>query len=179
MAKKTSNKNRFSRKAGHRSWAAGNALVPGGHRGDIMSPEKRSTVMSHIKGKNTSPERIIFATLEQHGIQFAKHVKDLSGRPDIVFCQAKLAVFLDGDFWHGWRFPLWKHKLAEKWRAKIAATRERDHRNFQVLRRCGWRILRIWEHQIERSPQKCVERILSVLKKRVAELGACNQSLQQ
>lgn len=160
MAKKTSNKNRFSRKAGHRSWAAGNAPVPGRHRGDMMSPEKRSTVMSHIKSKNTSPERIIFATLGQHGIYFAKHVKDLPGRPDIVFSQVKLAVFLDGDFWHGWRFPLWEHKLSEKWRTKITATRERDQRNFRMLRQRGWRVLRIWEHQIERSPWKCVEHIL-------------------
>ena len=160
MAKKTSKRKRFSRKAGHRSWAAGNAPVPGGHQGDIMSPEKRSTVMSHIKAKNTSPERIVFAQLGQHGICFARHVKGLPGRPDIVFRQAKLAVFLDGDFWHGWRFPLWEHKLSEKWRTKIAATRGRDHRNFRVLRQRGWKILRIWEHQIERSPECCVERIL-------------------
>jgi DNA mismatch endonuclease (patch repair protein) len=166
MVKKTSKKNRLSRKAGHRSWAAGNAPVPGGHRGDIMSPEKRSMVMSRIKGKNTSPERIIFATLGQHGIYFAKHVKDLPGKPDIVFRQAKLAVFLEGDFWHGWRFPLWEHKLSEKWRKKIAATRERNHRNFRKLHGHGWRILRIWEHQIERSPEGCVERILRAREER-------------
>lgn len=168
MARKTPNENRFSRKAGHRSWAARNAPVPGGHRGDIMSPEKRSTVMSRIKGKNTRPERIIFATLRQHDICFAKHVKDLPGSPDIVFRQAKLAVFLDGDFWHGWRFPLWEHKLSEKWRTKIAATRERDHRNFRMLRHGGWRILRIWEHQIERSPGECVKRILRAREERLA-----------
>jgi DNA mismatch endonuclease (patch repair protein) len=175
MAKRISKKKQFSRKAGHRSWAACNAPVPGRHRGDIMSPEKRSAVMSHIKGENTRPERTIFARLKQHNVEFATHVKDLPGRPDIVLQQARVAVFLDGDFWHGWRFPLWEHKLSEKWRTKIAETRERDHRNFRMLRKRGWRILRIWEHQIERSPDDCVERILRVLGKSVISFRLCNK----
>ena len=148
------------RKAGHRSWAAGNAPIPGGHRGDIMSPDTRSKVMARIKGKNTGPERSICTELRRQGIYFARHAKDLPGRPDIVFRRAKLAVFIDGDFWHGWRFPLWEHKLSQKWREKIATTRKRDHRNFRKLRRLGWKVLRIWEHQIENAPEECVARIL-------------------
>jgi DNA mismatch endonuclease (patch repair protein) len=165
MAKNATKKKRSSRKAGHRSWAAGSGLVPGEHMGDIMSPEKRSAVMSRIMGKNTRPERIIFALLEQHGLQFAKHVKNLPGRPDVVFNQERVAVFLDGDFWHGWRFPLWEHKLSDKWKAKIAMTRERDQRNFRELRRRGWKVLRIWEHQIEQTPEECAERIFRVLER--------------
>jgi DNA mismatch endonuclease (patch repair protein) len=163
MALERKKKITSSRKAGHRSWAAGNAPVPGEHRGDIMSPEKRSEVMSRIKGKNTGPELVIFTLLKQKGINFDTHVKDLPGRPDIVFYQARVAVFLDGSFWHGWRFPLWQHKLSEKWRDKIAATRARDQRNFRKLRQAGWKTLRIWEHQIEHSPEECVERILRAL----------------
>lgn len=174
MARKTPKRKGRKRKAGHRSWAAGNAPVPGRHRGDIMSQEKRSEVMSRIKGKNTSPERIIFAELEQRGISFAKHAKDLPGRPDVVFRREKLAVFLDGDFWHGWRFPLWQHKLSEKWQEKIGATRERDQRNFRKLRRLGWKVVRIWEHQIERSPDACVERILAARRECSARLDASN-----
>jgi DNA mismatch endonuclease Vsr len=93
------------RKAGHRSWAAENAPVPGAHRGDIMSAQKRSELMSRIKGKNTATEQLVFAELRHGGIYFAKHAKDLPGRPDIVFRRIKLAVFIDGDFWHGWRLP--------------------------------------------------------------------------
>ena len=148
------------KKAGHRSWAAKNSPVLGKHRGDIMSPEKRSQVMSQIKGKNTKPEKTIFSILRKRRIYFSKHIKDLPGKPDIVFHKAKLAVFLDGDFWHGWRFPLWQHKLSEKWRNKIAATRERDQRNFRKLRNLGWKVFRIWEHQIERDPYTCVDKIL-------------------
>jgi DNA mismatch endonuclease (patch repair protein) len=116
--------------------------------------------MARIKGKNTGPERSICAELRRQRIYFARHAKNLPGRPDIVFRRAKLAVFIDGDFWHGWRFPLWEHKLSQKWREKIAATRKRDHRNFRELRRLGWKVLRIWEHQIENAPEKCVARIL-------------------
>ena len=151
---------RARKKAGHRSWAARNGRVAGTHTGDIMSPATRSKVMSRIKGKNTSPERLVCQELRRRGIYFAKHARELAGRPDIVFRRAKVAVFIDGDFWHGWRFPLWKHKLSQKWQEKIEATRERDRRNFSKLRRMGWKVVRIWEHQIEQDLESCVARIL-------------------
>lgn len=149
----------MARKAGHRSWAAAGQPVAGKHRGDIMSPEKRSKVMSRIRGKDTKPERLVMAELRRRQIYFATHAKELPGRPDIVFRRLKLAVFIDGDFWHGWRFPLWKHKLSPKWQDKIAGTRKRDQRNFRKLRNDGWTVLRIWEHQIETSVTKAVDRI--------------------
>jgi DNA mismatch endonuclease (patch repair protein) len=164
------NKSRTRKKAGHRSWAARNAPVAGEHRGDIMSADTRSQVMSRIKGKDTSPERTICSKLQKHGVYFAKHVKDLPGRPDIVFRRARLVVFIDGDFWHGWRFPLWKHKLSQKWREKIATTRERDRRNFGKLRRMGWKVIRIWEHEIENHPEQCIVRILAVRDAQLAKL---------
>lgn len=170
MPHNLSTKKPYLPKAGHRSWAPRGAPVTGEHRADIMPAEKRSKLMSRIKGKNTGPERVLFTALEQRGVFFAKHVKELPGQPDIVIHRAKLAVFLDGDFWHGWRFPLWQHKLSEKWRKKIAATRERDQRNFRVLRRFGWKVLRIWEHQIERSPEDCVTRIVRAREERLFEL---------
>ncbi len=146
-----------TKKAGHRRWAPKGGKAPGGHRGDIMSPTTRSRVMSRIRGKNTSPERAIAPRLLDWNTRFEQHVSELPGRPDFVFRETMLAVFVDGDFWHGWRFPLWEHKLSEMWRAKIAATRTRDRRNFAKLRRRGWKVLRIWEHQVERDPERCVE----------------------
>lgn len=150
------------KKAGHRSWKLANGKVAGNHSGDIMSAETRSSVMARIKGKNTTPERVIARELRRRKIYFATHAAELPGKPDIVFRRIKLAVFIDGDFWHGWRFPLWKHKLSEKWQNKIARTRERDQRNFGKLRRDGWEVIRVWEHQVERSPIDCVETILRV-----------------
>lgn len=167
MANRT-DQSKKRRKAGHRSWAARNGRIAGSHQGDIMSPEMRSQVMARIRGKDTGPERTIVAALTELELSFDQHVADLSGRPDVVFRDVKLVIFIDGDFWHGWRFPLWEHKLAEKWRDKIAATRRRDQRNFCRLRREGWRVIRIWEHQVESDPAKCVARICDARESRLA-----------
>lgn len=152
-----------AKKAGHRSWAAGNGPASGTHTGDIMSPETRSEVMSRIKGKDTSPERSLARALRTLGLYFSRHPKDLPGRPDIVFRRIRLAIFIDGDFWHGWRFPLWKHKLSPKWQEKIGCNRARDIRNFRLLRGKGWTVIRIWEHQVEQSAENCVARIVAVV----------------
>ncbi|MSQ48739.1 MAG: very short patch repair endonuclease [Deltaproteobacteria bacterium] len=111
-----------------------------------MSAETRSRLMARIRSANTKPERIVFAELRKRRIAASRHVSDLPGRPDIVISGIQLAVFIDGDFWHGWRFPLWMHKLEKGWRQKIATTRKRDQRNFRKLRLRGWTVLRLWEH---------------------------------
>jgi len=131
------------------------------HRGDIMSPEKRSAVMSRIRGKDTGPERAVAAGLASFGLEWESHVRTLPGRPDFVFAAARVVVFVDGDFWHGWRFPQWRDKLSEKWEAKIEATRRRDARNRRKLRRMGWTVVRLWEHQIERDMSSCLEKVRS------------------
>lgn len=81
------------------------------HRGDIMSAEKRSAVMAKIKGRDTGPERIVAGLLRDAGLTFENHARDLPGRPDFVFRDRRVAVFVDCDFWHGWRFPVWRDKL--------------------------------------------------------------------
>jgi DNA mismatch endonuclease (patch repair protein) len=137
------------------------------HRGDIMSVAKRSALMARIKGSHTLPERIIAEKLRGAGLLFEQHARDLPGRPDFVFRESRVVLFIDGSFWHGWRFPLWRHKLTHKWQLKIESTRQRDQRNFRILRRMGWTVIRIWEHQIENNPQGCVERIHMVLNRKV------------
>ncbi len=114
------------------------------HRGDIMSPEKRSAVMAKIKGKNTGPEKAVAAAMAALELEWESHTRDLPGHPDFVFRDAKVAVFVDGDFWHGWRFKEWRNKLSEKWEAKISATRQRDARNRKTLRASGWIVVRVW-----------------------------------
>jgi DNA mismatch endonuclease (patch repair protein) len=126
---------------------------------DIMSPEKRSALMSRIKGKHTGPERTLRSALRKAGYRPIMHDRRLPGRPDFVFCRARIAVFVDGDFWHGWHFDRWREKLTPAWEAKIAANIARDKRNFRKLRACGWSVVRIWEHQIEADLDQCVERI--------------------
>ncbi|MCP1863703.1 DNA mismatch endonuclease (patch repair protein) [Bradyrhizobium japonicum] len=94
------------------------------------------------------------------GLQWEEHCKDLPGRPDFVLRATKVAIFVDGDFWHGWRFPVWRLKLSEHWERKIEGNMRRDARNFRALRRAGWKVIRIWEHQVEKSPARCIEKIL-------------------
>ncbi|MBF0182337.1 MAG: DUF559 domain-containing protein [Magnetococcales bacterium] len=110
-------------------------------------------------------------------MEFDRHVGDLPGRPDFVFRNARVIVFVDGDFWHGWRFPLWRDKLSEKWEAKIDATRKRDQRNHRRLRHMGWKVVRLWEHQIERDPDSCIKRILTVVAGSLPSI-ACNPVVQ-
>lgn len=130
---------------------------------DIMTSQKRSQLMSRIRSKNTGPERAIVVLLNAAGAVFEQHCKDLPGCPDIVFREHRIAVFVDGDFWHGWRFPIWKHRLSEKWRTKIAETRRRDKRVHGSLRRKGWHVIRIWEHSVEENRLECVKKILESL----------------
>ena len=81
---------------------------------DIMSPEKRSALMARIPGMHTGPERLVAEILKSLEVTYESHCSDLPGQPDFVFREIKLAIFIDGDFWHGWRFPAWWHKLTGK-----------------------------------------------------------------
>jgi DNA mismatch endonuclease (patch repair protein) len=128
-----------------------------------MSPEKRSALMARIRGRDTGPEQAIATILAEKGVECERHSPDLPGRPDFVFRTAKVAVFVDGDFWHGWRFPTWRHKLSAQWEEKIDGNRRRDSRNFRRLRRGGWRVIRLWEHQIKNDSRACVEKVLATL----------------
>jgi DNA mismatch endonuclease (patch repair protein) len=134
--------------------------LPRAHRGDIMSSDKRSAVMSRIRGRDTGPELFVASALKERGLEWESHAKDLPGRPDFVFREPRVAVFIDGDFWHGWQFDTWRHKLSEKWEAKIAENIERDTRNRKALRKAGWTVVRVWEHQLEKNPRGAVRRLL-------------------
>lgn len=126
---------------------------------DIMSPAQRSALMARIRGKNTGPERRVAAMLKLLKVSFESHCGDLPGRPDFVSRRLKLAIFVDGDFWHGWRFSAWRHKLTGAWEEKIHENRRRDFRNRSKLRRMGWQVLKFWEHQVVRNPEYCVSKL--------------------
>ena|SRR5947207_998664 len=136
------------------------------HRGDIMSVEKRSALMSKIRGKNTGPERAVSKRFASLRLRWASHDTSLPGTPDFVFPRQRVVIFVDGDFWHGWRFPAWKDKLSLKWEQKIERTRQRDAAARDKLRSSGWHVIRIWEHQIERDLDQCVNKVLAVLDRR-------------
>jgi len=118
---------------------------------DNLTKAQRSYCMSRVKGKDTLLEQSVRSALHRRGYRFRKHVSSLPGKPDIVFPNGRIAVFIDGDFWHGWRYPQWRKKLTPWWQAKIEATRARDRRNRQRLRAMGWTVIRVWQHELDRG----------------------------
>ena len=130
---------------------------------DNLTAKQRSYCMSQIKGKDTSIEMRVRSELHKRGYRFRKHIKDLPGKPDVVFTKAKVAIFIDGDFWHGYRFTTWDHKVSEFWKKKIKKNRERDKRNHRKLKNMGWTVIRIWQHELLENFDNCIERIVITL----------------
>jgi DNA mismatch endonuclease (patch repair protein) len=116
---------------------------------DVFTPEKRSAVMALIKGKgNKDTELRMIALFRANGITGWRRNHKLSGKPDFVFRRERIALFVDGCFWHGCPKP--KHAplpktRAEWWTAKLARNKARDREVGRVLRKTGWRVIRVWE----------------------------------
>jgi DNA mismatch endonuclease (patch repair protein) len=126
---------------------------------DNMMVAQRSMTMSRIRDRDTRPELTVRRLLHARGLRYRTHCSSLPGKPDIVFTRAKVIVFVNGDFWHGWRFNRWKDGLAAYWRQKIERNMQRDARNTRHLRRLGWTVINLWEHEIEADAVRCVDRV--------------------
>lgn len=127
---------------------------------DVMSAEQRSKLMSRIQGKNTTPEISLRRAAWALGLRYRLHRRIGKTRPDLVFVGAKVAVFVDGCFWHG--CPL--HRVMPKnnrefWKKKLGRNVQRDAEDTQALTAAGWRVLRFWEHEIEESAEACARKI--------------------
>lgn len=131
---------------------------------DRLTPLQRSYCMSRIRSKNTGLENAVFSELRKQKIKFKKHANNILGKPDMAVIETKKAVFIDSDFWHGWRYPLWKSQLkTEFWTKKIESNRKRDKRVSRVLRKQGWKILRVWEHSLKNKPTDTIELIIAFM----------------
>jgi DNA mismatch endonuclease, patch repair protein len=108
--------------------------------------------MSRIRSAGSRTEINFLSSLKSSCDEtFEINSKSVFGRPDVVFHASKTCIFLDSDFWHGWQYPRWKHLLkSEFWRQKIEKNRQRDQRVTRALRRQGWRVIRLWEHQLRK-----------------------------
>ena len=135
---------------------------------DNLTREQRSYCMSRVKGKDTGLETRVRSELHKRGFRFRKHLKELPGKPDIVFTKARVAVFLDGDFWHGYGFATWQDTVSPSWKAKIAKTIERDKKYDRQLHDRGWTVLRLWQHQIEQDFENSIKYIASAVNQRAA-----------
>lgn len=121
--------------------------------------------MSKIRSRDTSIEKIIFRELRKRKIYFQRYYSKAIGNPDIALTKKKKAVFIDGDFWHGYRFSKIKNRLPKKyWQAKIESNIKRDKKNRAKLKREGWKVLRIWEHEIKKNLDGVMKKITHFLK---------------
>ena len=120
--------------------------------------------MSKIHARNTKAEVLVFRELRKRGVYFQKHYKKAKGNPDVALPRKKRAVFIDGDFWHGYKFLKQKQRLPKKyWLAKIEGNMKRDKTVTAKLKKEGWKILRVWEHEVIKEPIKTVEKISNFL----------------
>jgi len=129
---------------------------------DIFTPEKRSWVMSRIRSKNTGIERRMCSLFRKNGLHYRRYPK-VFGSPDFVV-EKSVLVFCDGDFWHGYKYDS-KKKMAKKfWREKIEGNMRRDKRTNRLLRTRGYSVLRLWEHDINGNPDKCIRKVSTCIK---------------
>lgn len=132
--------------------------------------------MSAIRSTENQTEVALRSALHRAGLRFRKYATDLPGKPDIVFRGSKVAVFVDGDFWHarvlresGMRALRRRveGRNREYWLSKFQRRVARDDEVNASLRREGWRVLRFWESELKASPEKAVAKICrTVLKYR-------------
>lgn len=125
--------------------------------------EKRSELMRKIRSTNTKPEQALRKELWKRGYRYRLYVKGLKGKPDIVIKKYKLVVFIDGEFWHGYKWEEKKPKIKanrEYWVRKIERNIERDKENTTHLISQGYTVLRFWEHEIRKDIESCVKQII-------------------
>ena len=136
-------------------------------RAPIPKKESTSRVMSANRGKNTGPELEFRKALRAAGlVGYRLHWKKAPGRPDIAFTKKKIAIFINGCFWH--RCPYCKYALPKSnkafWRKKFEANIERDKKKKNLLRKESWKVLVIRECQLKKDPVKQVEKVIKILK---------------
>jgi DNA mismatch endonuclease (patch repair protein) len=138
---------------------------------DVMTHEQRSKCMSHIRSVDTKPEIFFRKALWKWGIRYRKNVKKLFGKPDIAIKKYKLAIFIDGDFWHGndWKerhFSSQEELLvsySDLWQKKIRRNIERDKEVTEHYQTNGWTILRFWATEIKKDLNGCIIKTIKTI----------------
>ena len=128
--------------------------------------EQRRYTMSRIRSRDTKIEVILRKALWREGIRYRKNASFLPGKPDIAITRDKIAVFCDGEFWHGKNWGKTRDQLGTNrdfWIRKIERNIQRDNENDAALFALGWTIVRIWGREIEKDLEGCVETIKDII----------------
>ena len=130
---------------------------------DVLTREQRSHTMSRIKAKDTMAEVLLRKALWKKGLRYRKNYAILPGKPDIALTRQKIAIFVDGDFWHarGHQECPGEQVASNRdyWRKKLARNVERDRDVTDALTEEGWLVLRFWETDIKRDLAECVKKV--------------------
>lgn len=139
------------------------------------TPEVTSRIMSHVRSMDTKPERILRAELHRRGLRYRVH-RQMLGKPDLAFVTARVAVFVDGDYWHGnaWRtrgYPDFESYYGRGhngtfWSNKISRNIERDRQVTDGLRADGWCVVRVWETELAADLASVADRVETIVRKR-------------
>lgn len=135
------------------------------------TPETRKR-MSRIRLKRGVAETILANALWNSGIRYRYNYKKLPGSPDLAITRYHIAVFVDGEFWHGKNWEMRKPRLKsnrEYWIEKIEENMARDLRNDQILSSMGWQVIHFWEKDVKKEPQKCASVIIEMIANQVIE----------
>lgn len=129
---------------------------------DVLTPEQRRKNMQHIRGKDTKIEVMLRKALWNKGYRYRKNFKLLPGSPDIALTKYKIAVFCDGEFFHGKDWEVLKPRLEQSnnstfWINKISRNRERDEEINKKLLFQGWTVIRFWGNDIKKNLDECVK----------------------
>lgn len=143
---------------------------------DVLSPEQRRKNMAHIRGRDTTPERILRSLLFREGYRFRLCDRKLPGCPDIVLKRYRAVIFVHGCFWHrhpGCRYATEPKTHADFWQAKFTANRMRDARITGQLLEMNWNVIIIWECQLRILQKEGITALQNILSRCAASEEAC------
>jgi len=132
----------------------------------FYTTSERSKIMSKIRGKDTKPELAFRKALWAKGYRYRVDYKKLIGKPDILLKKYKTAIFIDGEFWHGFNWEERKEKIKSNrtfWIPKIERNIQRDAEVNEELRRLGYTVFRFWQKQVDKDLEGCLEKVVSHL----------------
>ena len=143
---------------------------------DVFTKAKRSEVMSRIRGRGNKQTEIALAKLlRANGITGWRRHQSLFGKPDFTFRKERVVIFVDGCFWHG--CPTHSNMPVNNrafWQKKLSANKLRDSLVTTTLRKQGWRVLRVWEHDLAKDRNRCISNIKSILQSQQHKLSSVN-----
>lgn len=134
---------------------------------DRLTKEQRRKNMQANKSSGTKPELLLAKALFALGYRYRKNNKNIFGKPDLTFKKLKLAIFIDGEFWHGKDWDTRKHAIKsniEFWHSKIERNIQRDKEVNEKLLEQGWTVLRFWDKEVMKELERCIEEIEDVIK---------------